>query len=127
MSLSSFLRDRRKRHTIKKYVTLLGPMLARRYGKAEHYAPERVRDTIEQNGLPAEEADYALVLYCTPEQFAADQAVHGGVSGYWQLRTEIQGYDFRHGHERGSGGGAWEGSMADYAAQFCSDQTDGPP
>ena len=72
MSLSGLLRDRRKRHTIKKYVTHLGPMLARRYGKAEHYAPERVRDTIEQNGLPSDEADYALVLYCTPEQFAAD-------------------------------------------------------
>ena len=101
----SFLRARRKRNTIRRYVTQLGPMLARRYGKAEFYSTDRVREAIQENGLPPDEAAYALVLYCTPERFAADQAARGGGSGYWQLRTEIMEYDFRHGPDRTPGDG----------------------
>ncbi|MBV9849785.1 MAG: hypothetical protein JO250_08955 [Armatimonadetes bacterium] len=97
MGLFRFPRARRKRNSISRNITQLRPTLARRYGKAEFYSLERVREVIQENGSPSDEADYALVLYCTPERFAADQAARGGCAGYWQLRAEIIGYDFRHG------------------------------
>ena len=97
MNLLHSLRGRRKRSTIKSYITGLRPFLARTYGKAEYYSPERVRKALSEGEFSSEELVYALVLYCTPEQFAADQAAHGGDGKYWLLRTEIMEYDFRQG------------------------------
>ena len=97
MNLFYSLRGRCKRNTIKSYITLLGPLLARTYGKAEYYSPERVRKTLSEGEFSSEELVYALVFYCTPEQFAADQATHGETGKYWLLRAEIMEYDFRRG------------------------------
>ena len=114
--MHDYLEARRKRRTIKRYITDLGPLLARTYGKSTNYSPKRVRDTLQNAGLPTEYEAYALVIYCTPDQFAADQAAQGGTAQYWPLRVEITEYDFRHGHEV-SGGGTWDGqSSADHDA-----------
>jgi len=107
---------RRKRNNIKKYILQLGPLLARTYGKAEHYSPERVRKTIQEAKMPTEEAVYALVLYCTPAQFAADQKRYGGTSQYWPLRVEIMEYNFRYGRDTTPGGVGSDSSFADYDA-----------
>ncbi len=116
MNLSNLLRDRRKRNDIKKYIMQLGPLLARTYGKAEHYSPERVRKTLHEGKFPAEEIAYALVLYCTPEQFAADQVAHGEAGKYWPLHTEIVEYDFRFGRDTTPGGAGSDLSPAEQAA-----------
>ena len=113
MRLSDFLRARRKRRTIKAYITQLGPLLARRYGLAEHYPPAQVRRVLQESGLPPDQAEYALVRFCTPEQFAADQAARGEASDYWQLRTQIMEYDFRRGPDITPGDGNIGGTFAD--------------
>ena len=104
MNLFQRLRTRRKRNTIKSYILKLGPLLASTYGKAEYYSPERVRKTLLEGEFSSEELVYALVLYCTPEQFAVDQATHGESGKYWPLRVEITEFNFRHGHDTTSGG-----------------------
>ena len=116
MNLLSLLHARRKRSALKRYILHLGPLLARTYGKAEHYSPKQVRGTLSESGLASAEAVYALVLYCTPEQFAADQAAHGETGEYWPLRVEIMKYDFRHGRDTSPGGTGNDLSAADHDA-----------
>ena len=116
MNLFNFLRARRKRNLIKKYITSLGPSLATRYGQAEYYSPERVRKTIEETGLCADELIYALVLYCLPKKFTSDQRAHGRSERYWDLRMEIVEYDFRHCRKREFGDIGGDLSSADQSA-----------
>ncbi len=99
MSISGWLKSRRKRGAIRRYITHLGPLLASTYGKFDHYLPERVRKAIQENGFSADEAAYALAIFCTPKQFAADQKARGETAQYWPLRVEITAYDFRRGYD----------------------------
>ena len=112
MNLFQLLRTRRKRNAIKRYIVKLGPLLARTYGKAEYYPPQRVRKALLEGEFSSEELVYALALYCTPEQFAADQAAHGATGKYWLLRAEIKEYDFRQGRDASSG---WLGNTISQA------------
>ena len=114
MNLFQPLRNRRKRNTIKNYILKLGPLLASTYGKAEYYSPTRVREILLEGEFSSEELVYALVLYCTPEQFAADQTAHGETGKYWPLRVEIMEYDFRQGRDTSSG---WLGNTISQADQ----------
>ena len=97
MNIFRMLAARRKRDTIRKYITHLGPALASRYGKPTYYSPEQVRQTIQQENLSEQEIDYALVIYCSPKAFASNQKASEGTAQYWPLRVEIMEYDFRHG------------------------------
>ena len=112
MNLFQGLRTRRKRNTIKSYILKLGPLLASTYGKAEYYSPTQVRKTLLEGKFSSEELVYALVLYCTPEQFASDQAAHGEPGKYWPLQVEIMEYDFRQGRDTSSG---WLGNTISQA------------
>ena len=114
-SLFNWLEARRKRRAILRYITELGPLLARTYGKSEFYTPARVRKIRQQSGFSEQHEVYALVLFCTPTRFAADQAARGKTAQYWPLRAEIIACDFRRGHDK-SEGGSW-------GAELFPDQT----
>lgn len=117
MNIFRMLVARRKRSTIRKYITDLGPALSSRYGKATYYSPERVRQTIQQEHLSDKESEYALVIYCSPKAFVADQQTHGGKARYWALRVEIMEYDFRQGRNWEPGATGENLSAADQDAR----------
>ncbi len=117
MNIFRILAARRKRSNIRKYITLLGPALASRYGKATYYSPEQVWQTIHQENLSETESEYALVIYCSPKTFAADQMANGRVAQYWPLRVEIMEYDFRHGRTWEQGSASENLSAADQDAR----------
>lgn len=94
MNIFGMIAARRKRSAIRKYITYLGPALASRYGKLTYYSPERVRQAIQQEQLSEKESEYALVIYCSPKAFAADQQTHGGKGRTWEAGTSGENLSF---------------------------------
>lgn len=97
INITNLLRSYRKRRTIKSYLTRIGPLLAKRYGKAERYTPKQVEETAREAGLPMHDLCYALSVYCNRDAFDAYHAESGEDCNYWQMRAEVAEHYF-HGN-----------------------------
>ena len=97
VSISNLIRAYRKRRTIKSYLTRLGPLLAKRYGKSALYTPKQVEDTARAAGLPTDDLCYALSVYCNQEAFNLYHVDLGEYCDYWQMRAEVAEHHF-HGN-----------------------------
>lgn len=97
MSIADFFRTSRKRKTIGLYLTRLGPILQRRYGKSSHYTPAQVEQVAREAKLPMGDLCYGLSIYCTAGDFDDYHAAHGEECNYWKMRVEVGEHHF-HGN-----------------------------
>ena len=97
ISIIGFLRAYRKRRTIGLYLTRLGPILQRRFGKSSHYSPVQVEQAAREAKMPMEDLCYGLSIYCTPDDFDDYHAAHGEDCSYWEMRVEVAEHHF-HGN-----------------------------
>ncbi len=97
INVAGLIRSYRKRRTIKAYLTRIGPLLAKRYGKSERYTPKQVEETARKAGLPMDDLCYALSVYCNQDAFEAYHAEAGEECNYWQMRAEVAEHHF-HGN-----------------------------
>ncbi len=97
INIARLLRSYRKRRTIKAYLTRIGPMLAKRYGKSERYTPKQVEAAAWEAGLPMADLCCALSVYCNQDALDAYHTALGEDCNYWQMRAEVAEHCF-HGN-----------------------------
>lgn len=79
-----------KKSALKQYIVKLGPLLAKRYGKAEHYTYGQVKQTVSECGLNATYAVYAYAIFLNSNDFdnQMKETCNENIS-YSQLREEV--------------------------------------
>ena len=79
----------RHRKAIKKYLTLLGPVLRQRYGGADSYTIGQVQTTIGVLNLPLNYAAYGCAIFLSADDFDQIRNELPGPPDYETVRQEI--------------------------------------
>jgi len=79
----------RKRRAIRSYLTVLPPLLKKRFGKHKHYTEGQVLRTLNEAGLNQKYTDYALAMYVSHHEFESLMRENKLPCEYKEIRQEI--------------------------------------